>query len=204
LYVGIESKSENLLVGFGGEYKSIMPNRYFTDGSGVKHLNTNVLSTPAVMLYGSYTSGKLTVNAKGILGQNLTNLNFIGGYAITPDNKYIPYNNLSTFIQFNYGVIHQVGLFGGYTKTFGPAKDLPIGSYFYGLGVDKANTASERMISDIYRITPTYSYNYKNWKLGVELEYTNAGWGSRSTTGSINTIERISNSRIYAILQYTF
>lgn len=48
LYVGIESKSDNLLVGMGGEYKSIMPNRYFTDGSGVKHLNTSVLKTPAM------------------------------------------------------------------------------------------------------------------------------------------------------------
>lgn len=205
LYVGIESKSDNLLVGLGGEYKSIMPNRYFTDGSGVKHLNTSVLKTPAVMLYGSYTNGKLTINAKSILGQNLTDLNFIGGYAITPDNKYIPYNNLSTFIQFNYGVKNQVGLFGGYTKNFGPSKDVPTGSNFYGLGVDKPNTSSERMIGDVYRFTPTYSYNYKNWKLGVEYEYTNAAWGTRSAlNGSILNPERISNSRIYAILTYTF
>jgi hypothetical protein len=95
-------------------------------------------------------------------------------------------------------------LFGGYTKNFGPTKDLPVGSNFYGLGVDKANTASEKIISNIYRITPTYSYNYKNWKLGVELEYTNAGWGTRSATGSINETERVANNRIYAILQYTF
>lgn len=203
-YVSIESKSEHLLIGLGGEYKSIMPVRYFTDGSGVKHVNTNVLRTPAAMVYGSYTSGKFTVIAKSIWGQNLTNLNFIGGYAITPDNKYIPYNNVSSFVQLNYGVKHQVGLFGGYTKNLGPTEDLVTGSTFYGMGVDKANTASERMISDIYRIAPTYSYNYKNWKLGVEFEYTNAGWGTRSTTGSIKETERITNNRIYAILQYTF
>lgn len=203
-YVGIESKTDHLLVGLGGSYKSIMPNRYFTDNTNVKHLNTSVLSTPAAMLYGSYTTGKLSVTAKGIYGQNLSNLNFIGGYAITPDNKYIPYNMVSTFVQFNYGVTHQVGLFGGFTKNLGPSKDLPAGSNFYGLGVDKANTAAEKLITDIYRITPTYSYNYKNWKLGVELEYTNAGWGTRSATGSINETERVSNNRIYAILQYTF
>ena len=205
LYVGIESKTEHLLVGLGGEYKSILPNRYYTDGSAVKHLNKNVLRTPAVMLYGSYTMGKLSVNAKGVLGQNLSDLNFIGGYAITPDNKYIPYTNLSTFVQINYGVKHQVGLLGGFTKDFGPSKDLPTGSNFYGLGVDNANTASERMISDIYRITPTYSYNYKSWKLGIEYEYTNAAWGTRSAVnGSILNPERISNSRIYAILAFTF
>jgi hypothetical protein len=204
MYVGIESKTENLLIGLGGSYKSIMPNRYFTDNTGVKHVNTSILSTPAAMLYGTYTSGKLTVTAKGVLGQNLANLNFIGGYAITPDNKYIPYNNLSTFLQLNYGVTHQVGLFGGFTKNLGPSKDLPTGSNFYGMGVDKANTTSEKIISDIYRISPTYCYNFKNWKLGVELEYTNAAWGTRSETGTIQSTERIANSRIYAILQYTF
>ena len=203
-FVGIESKSDHLLVGLGGEYKAIMPNRYYTDNSGAKHLNTSVLSTPAVMLYGTYTSGLLSISAKGVLGQNLVNQNFIGGYAITPDNKYIPYNNMASYVQFTYGVKHQVGLFGGYTKNFGPTKDLPVGSNFYGMGVDKANTASEKIIRDIYRISPTYSYNYKSWKLGIELEYTNAAWGSRSATGSIINPERVSNSRIYAILQYTF
>lgn len=203
-YVGIETKSENLLVGLGGSYKSIMPNRYYTDNASVKHLNTSVLSTPAAMLYGTFASGKLTVTAKGIYGQNLTNLNFIGGYAITADNKYIPYNILSSFVQFNYGITHQIGLFGGYTKNFGPSKALLVEKYFYGLGVDKANTPSEKIISSIYRITPTYSYNYKNWILGVEYEYTNAGWGTRSATGGINESERVANNRIYAILQYTF
>jgi hypothetical protein len=204
-YVSIESKSSNWLVGLGGSYKSILPMRYQTDNLNVKHLNNNLLSTPAVMLYGSYSTGKFVASAKTILGQNLTNLNFLGGYAITPDFKYIPYNAVSSFIHLNYGVKHQFGLLGGYTKNLGPAENLPLGSTIYGLGIDKANTASERIIGDVYRITPTYSYNYKNWKLGVEYEYTNANWGTRSiTTGAVVPTERISNSRIYAILQYTF
>ncbi len=204
LYVSLETKVENLLVGIGGEYKSIMPNRYFTDGT-VKHVNTNVLRTPGMVLYGSWTDGKLTVNAKGILGQNLTGLNFIGGFAVTPDNKYIAYNTMSSYVDVNYGVKHQLGLLVGFTKNLGPAKDLPAGSFIYGLGIDKANTPSERIIRDIYRLTPTYSYNYKNWRLGVELEYTNAAWGFRSAiNGSIRNAERISNARIYSILAYTF
>ena len=203
LYVSLETKGEHLLVGIGAEYKSLMPNRYYMDGL-VKRVNTNVLRTPGMVLYGTWTMGKLSVNAKGILGQNLTDLNFIGGFAVTPNNKYIAYNTLSSYLDVNYGVKHMVGLLGGFTKNLGPSKDLPAGSFIYGLGIDKANTASERVISDIYRITPTYSYNYKNWKLGVEYEYTNAAWGTRSTTGVVVHPERISNSRIYAILAYTF
>lgn len=202
-YVSMETKLDNLLVGIGAEYKSLMPNRYFMDGL-VKRVNTNVLRTPGMVLYGTWTKGKLSVNAKGILGQNLTEFNFIGGFAVTPDNKYIAYNTLSSYLDVNYGVKHQFGLLGGFTKNLGPANDLPAGSFIYGLGIDKANTPSERVIRDIYRITPTYSYNYKNWKLGVEYEYTNAAWGTRSATGAIVHPERISNSRIYAILAYTF
>lgn len=203
LYVSLETKTEHLLVGIGGEYKSMMPNRYYMDGL-VKRVNTNVLRTPAAMIYGSWTSGKVAINAKGILGQNLTDLNIIGGYAITPTNNYIAYNTLTSYVDFNYGIKHQIGLFAGFTKNLGPSQDLPAGSNFYGFGVDKANTPSERMVSDIYRITPTYSYNYKNWKLGVELEYTNASWGTRTATGAILPTERVANSRIYAILAYTF
>ena len=203
-YVSMEAKSEHIMVGLGGEYKTIMPNRHFTDGFGVIRLNTNVLKTPALMLYGTWTSGKLIVSAKGVMGQNLSDLNLIGGYAITPDNKYIAYNSLSSFVHINYGVVHKVGLLGAFTKNLGPSKDVPAGSNFYGFGIDNANTVSERMISNIYRITPTYSYNYENWKLGVEFEYTNAAWGNRSATGSIIHPERISNTRIFAILAYTF
>lgn len=203
LYVSMEAKSENLLVGIGGEYKSLMPNRYYSDGV-VKHVNSNVLRTPGLMLYGSWTQGKLYVNSKFLLGQNLTHLNLIGGYAVTPDNKYIAYNTFSSYIDVNYGIKHQIGLLGGFTKNLGPAKDLPAGSMVYGLGIDKANTGNERIVRDIYRITPTYSYNYKNWKLGVECEYTNAAWGTRSALGAIKQPERISNTRVYAILAYTF
>lgn len=203
LYVSLETKVQNLLLGIGGEYKSIMPNRYYSDGV-LKHVNTNVLRTPGMVLYGSWTDGKLTVNSKAILGQNLTHLNLIGGYAVTPDNKYIPYHTFSSYIDVNYGVKHLIGLLAGYTKNLGPAKDLPTGSSIYGLGVDKANTTSERVVNNIYRITPTYSYNYKNWKLGVECEYTNAAWGIRSPKGAIIQPERISNTRMYAILAYTF
>lgn len=204
LYVSIERKSEHLLVGLGGEYKSIMPNRYFIDGLGVKQINKNVLRTPALMLYGTWTSPKWNISAKSIVGQNLSEMFILGGYAITPDNKYIASNSTTSFVQINYGIKHQIGLFGGYSKNFGPSKDLPVGSNFYGVGVDKANTASEKIIGDVYRITPSYSYNLKNWKLGVELEYTNAAWGNRSITGSIINTDRVSNTRIYAILAYTF
>jgi len=205
LYVSIEYKKNNSLVGLGADYKSIMPTRYKTDLNGVSHVNHDVLSTPALMVYGATTSGDLTVKAKILLGQNLTEHSIIGGYAITPKDEYIPYNSLTSFIHFNYGKAHQIGLLLGYTENLGPSRDLPVGSKFYGFGAANLNTSNEKLIGNIFRVTPTYSFNTKNWRMGVELEYTNAGWGQRSQdNGKIMKLDRSDNYRIYAILMYKF
>lgn len=204
LYVGIEYKKNNMLIGLGGDYKSIMPQRYFVDDHAIQHVNHKVLSTPAIMGYGALTNGKLTVKAKVLFGQNLTEHNIIGGYVITPDNKYIPYNSFSSFIHFNYGKTHQFGLLLGYTANLGPSKSILQAGDFYGFGITNANLANERIIGNIFRITPTYSYNIKNWRLGVELEYTNAAWGNRNIAGKIINLDRSNNYRLYALLMYTF
>jgi len=204
LYVSIEYKKNNMLVGLGGDYKSIMPNRYYTK-NGIKHVNDKTLNTPALMVYGAYNKGNLSIKGKVLLGQNLTEHNLIGGYAITSDNNYIPYNTLTSFVHLNYGKIHQFGLLAGYSANLGPNHTLPLGSNFYGFGVTDANTSNEKMIGNMFRITPTYSYNIKNWRMGVELEYTNAAWGKRALeNGRILNLDRTENYRIYAILMYKF
>jgi len=211
MFLGLEYKQGKMLVGLGASYKSIMPYRYNSDSIinnvkfGVSHVNHKVLSTPAAMIYGVYTSGKLSVKAKALLGQNLTEQTMIGGYAITKDYKCIPYTTMSSYISLNYGKTHQVGLMVGYTANLGPSKTVPGGSNYYGFGLDQANTPNEKIVGTIFRLTPSYSYNINNWQLGVELEYTKAGWGERSATnGNIEHLKMADNYRIYAILMYTF
>ena len=205
LYVGLEYKKNKMLVGLGADYKSIMPTRYITDNNGMKHINHNLLSTPAAMIYGVYTDGDLTVKAKVLYGQNLTEHTIIGGFAITPDQKYIPYNSLTSFVHINYGKTHQFGLLAGFSANLGPSKTIPVGSNFYGFGVVNANTNDEKIVGNLFRLTPTYSYNTGNWRMGVELEYTNAAWGKRSlNNGKILNLDHTENYRIYAILMYKF
>jgi hypothetical protein len=205
LFVGLEYKKNNWLVGLGGNYKSILPTRYITENGVVTSVNKKLLSTPAAMFYGVYTKEKLSVRAKVTYGQNLTEHSIIGGFAITPDNKYIPFNSMASYLHLNYGKAHQFGLLLGYTENMGASSILPANSNFYGFGVANANTTGkEKLIGNIYRITPTYTYLCKNWKFGVELEYTNAAWGTRSTEGQILHLDRVDNYRLYAILSYTF
>jgi len=204
LYVGIEYKKNGMLIGLGGDYKSIMPQRYFVNDQGVQRVNHKVLSTPSIMAYGAYINGEFTAKAKVILGQNLTEHNIIGGYVITPDNKYIPYNSLSSFVHFNYGKTHQFGVLLGYTENLGSSKSIPLLSSYYGFGIANANLTNEKIVGNIFRITPTYSYNIKNWRMGAEVEYTNAAWGARNKAGKIINLDRSNNFRLYALLMYTF
>ncbi|MDD4922128.1 MAG: hypothetical protein PHS30_06580 [Bacteroidales bacterium] len=206
VFVGVEYKKDQLVIGLGGDYKTIMPSRYITEDN-IKRVNNHLLSTPAVMVYGGYTIGKLVIKAKALYGQNLTEHNIIGGYAISPDHKkYIPYNSLSSFIHFNYGKIHQLGLLTGFSANLGPSKTIPAGSNFYGCGIVGSNDpVNEKIIGNVFRLTPTYSYNIKNWRMGVELEYTNAAWGNRSPdNGKILNLDRSDNFRIYGVMMYKF
>lgn len=206
MYLSLEYKNTNYLLGFGLDFKSIMPTRYIFGNElvPVKHVNTKVLSTPAAMFYGSYTNGLFNTRFKAILGQNLAEHSILGGYAITPNNKYLPFDTWTSYVHFNYGKTYEVGLMLGFSENLGAHTALPAGSNFYGFGVDKPNAVDEMMVRDVYRITPSFSYNHKNWKLGAEIEYTNAAWGKRSATGSIGFKERVSNTRVYGILVYTF
>jgi hypothetical protein len=205
LFVSIEYKKSSWLVGLGLDYKSILPTRYITENSIVVRVNKKLLSTPAAMFYGVYAKNKWSVRSKVTYGQNLTEHSIIGGFAITPENKYVPFNSIASYLHLSYGKTHQIGLLLGYTEDLGASSTLTANSNFYGFGVANANiTGKEKLIGNIFRITPTYTYTYENWKFGAELEYTNAGWGSRSTEGKILKLDRAENYRLYAILSYTF
>lgn len=206
LYFSVEQKFKNTTLGIGFDYKSIMPTRYVYDNQIVpqKHINRKILSTPAVLLYGAYKKNLLTIKAKGLYGQNLAEHSLLGGYAITLNNDYLPYNTVSSYLNILYGKTHQAGLLLGYTENLGPNNTLPLFSKYYGFGIEQANTTTERLVKNMYRFAPSYSYNYMNWNLGVEFEYTNAAWGHRAASGSIKFDERNANSRIYAIMVYNF
>jgi len=204
LYASIEYKKNEWLGGIGLDYKCILPERYVPDGNAVTVINNQRLHTPTVTAYGLYKTPEILVQAKALLGQNLVDHALIGGYAITPTHDYIPYNTLSSYVNVVAGKVHQVGMLAGYSSILGPASDLPVGSLFYGLGAESANTVSEKMANSIYRLSPSYSYNVGNWKVGVELEMTAADWAIRQADGSLNTYETTNNYRVYGIAMYKF
>lgn len=206
IYLGAQWQGENHTYGVGVDYKSIAPHNTIPSIGGGTERQKERLNTPAIVGYYRFLSDdrNWTVKAKGLYGQNLTEQSIIGGYAVTPDYSYIAYNSLASFVHINYGKTHQAGLLIGYSANLGPQSDLPAESLFYGFGVSGENSAQERLVSDLFRLSPTYSYNLPNWRIGVELEYTRASWGNRNTTGQIDADATADNYRLYGIFTYLF
>lgn len=204
MYIGGEYKDENLTMGLGLDWKSILPERYITN-LFVKTINYKTLETTSAMLFAKYESSQMNVRFKTILGQNLSDHSMIGGYAITSNHEYIPFDTWANYLGVTYGKTVQGGLFLGYTENLGSHKKINHVNSFYGFGIDKANDPiDEKIVKSVFRITPTITYKYKQWVMGAELEHTVAEWGSRKQNGDIQSLENVSNNRINAILTFNF
>lgn len=204
LYVGAEWQSAGWKTGLGYDFKRIQPQRYELDNGGVQVVSRHYLSSSSVMAYAQYAQPEWSIRFKAVQGQNLSDHNQIGGYALTTDNTCVNYNTFSSFVNLTVGTTHQGGFFAGYTTNQGPSSDLTPGSRFYGNGVDAANTSNEQIIKHLYRLSPSYMYNTGNWRVGVELEFMQALWSTRQANGHLGNTSPSSNQRVYAQLMYSF
>lgn len=104
----------------------------------------------------------------------------IGGYIIDNEHNYLSLNTLASLAQVQYGQIHKLGLFGGYSAILGSTASTNENIYnFYGFGAELIPSSNQyQYIRDMFRVMLTYTYNPKNWRMGVELEYNGVNWGA--------------------------
>lgn len=204
LYLSAEWKADGWLGGVGYDVKRLKPQRYVMDNAGTQIISHEYVLSSSVMVYGQFAQPGWAVRMKAIQGQNLADHTLIGGYAITPDNRCVNYQTFSSFINVVVGTTHQGGLFAGYSTNQGPVSRLTADSRIYGSGIDAANSTNEQVIKHLYRLTPSYVYQTGGWRVGVELELTQALWAKRQPDGQLGTTNPSSNQRLYALLMYTF
>jgi len=195
-----------ITVGGAFDFKSLRPRQFVTslEYADRKYIATERINSYTYMLYAKYQASKLTIKAKGMLGQNLFEHLMLGGYAVrTLDSlsgkeTYTPTNHLFLFGNITYGKEFQVGLFVGYAKNLGTndnfvsAKDR-----IYARGMD---------IAYLYRISPVLTYVYDRFQISTEVEYTAAAYGKIDNLDKgkvLNT--KISDSyRFLVVVQYSF
>ena len=209
-FTGAELNNGKLIAGIGADYKAIRPEKTRMDASSVEGINKSLLNTYSGTAYLMYSHNKLMLMSKTLFGQNLSDHSIIGGYVIDDKHNYLALNSLASFAQVQYGQLHQLGLFGGYSAILGSTKSTEAANYdFYGFGAELLPSNNQfQYIKDMFRVMLTYTYNPQNWRLGLELEYNAANWGSLNKNSSnqfkVSSEDYTAAYRLHAIVMYLF
>lgn len=211
-YAGVTVQGKRWKVGAGAEYMQIKPANVIGD---VK-VSASVRSF-AAQLYADYSGRHWSVKAKSVFGQNLAHLLMMSGYgeyrvtdygvstgalATAPDPndiRYTPMTQSSSWLNVVYNTqrpVHNVraGIFGGYMKNLGTAHDVT--GEVYVRGFDN--------IDQMFRVSPSVSYLYRDLQVGLEYEYTGVMYGTRQPDMTVTDTHLVGNHRAYVILIYNF
>jgi hypothetical protein len=196
IYGGLDFKLGDLKLGAGVEYQDIVPLMDATDKNKKYHL-TGFTG----MVQAHYAKDKLSIKAKGLLGQNMSHLGICSGYGqvADPDNtgkiEFAPLTALSTWAQVQYGGALKFGLFGGYMKNYGADKDLDA-TKIYAIGGGK--------IDSMWRLTPNVTYTAGNVVFGCEFEFTSVAYGKVESKGTVTDTHDVNNLRTLLSVMYNF
>jgi len=177
--------SERLFWGGGIDYKKLTPRLVTT-----QDVKTDAsISTISVMGYLKLSLTPVTIKFQGILGA-VKSVNAADG-----TEEYTPLKSLTAWGEISTGNEIEYGIFFGYSKSLG-ADDNIAGSY-YGRGIN---------IDNVLRISPRIQFNSNKNRIGIELEYTSAGYGVPNdlNKGKVENIKTTSNLRLLTAFYYFF
>jgi hypothetical protein len=185
--------SKPILLGVGIDYKVLTPRIETTK----KIATENTIKSFAGMAYFKYSQPLFSFIAEGIYGQNMTDLMMLGGYAVSKvdsvsgEETYTNIDAFSLWADVSYGKEFQVGLFAGYSENLGSDDEI----------VGKNYSRAENL-GQLFRIAPRVQYTIGKMKMGCELEFTQAEYGTPDIYGKISNGQKINNTRFLIGLFY--
>ena len=201
-----EDKTRELFCGAGVDYKVLVP-RLVTDSNYSTNTSMNNF---AAMGFFKYRNKAITFKIEGIYGQNLYDQIMLGGYAYRYTNdssviargdfNYTSLDNVSTWMDIGtIGKKFQFGIFGGYTKNLGSRFNI----------LNHSNESSfftrGRNIDYVYRISPRVVFISGKMKMGIEGDYSVAGYGtSVNSLGDVQNTTPVSSFRLMYSFFYYF
>lgn len=203
MYSSANESGSALLLGTGIAYKTIVPRLYSDMGTEVYSVDESVSGMTALM-FAKLVTGPVTVKLQGRYGENNTDVLSPSGFAVVSSDAvsgmqiYTPLKTMT-----GWGEVHtngkkiQVGVFGGYLKNLGTVDPMSDASNpVYGL------TTS---ISSLLRISPRVIFISNKFKLGCELEYTSAAYGSGFDVNYLpSSTTTVANTRVLLSTIYSF
>jgi hypothetical protein len=196
MHLQLQMKSDALVFGFGGDWKTLAPR--LQSAAGYKSEET--VSGFSVLGFAKLSLPSLTWKVEATLGQNLTDHLMLGGYAVesvasnTGIETYMPTDVLSVWTDVSSGKKVAFGCFAGYSKNMGASNDI-MGS-LWGRGTN---------IDVIYRVSPRIMWTSGKTRFATELEYTAASFGALEAKGTVaDADEFVGNLRLLVAAYYFF
>ncbi|MCW8849196.1 MAG: hypothetical protein OQJ81_04390 [Melioribacteraceae bacterium] len=180
----LQYSKENVVAGFGVNYKSLKPISEYDNYKVDARVNSY-----SAMAFAKFNLGEVTIKLEGVYGTNLNDVLMLGGYAIksVEDRGELEYTStkiLSAWTDISFGPKNLFGIFAGYTKNLG-TEDINSGTY-YSRGTD---------IEMVWRISPRVQYQMGSTRFAAELEYTTAAYGISNNKGEVENSSNVSNLR---------
>lgn len=188
--------NKNLFAGAGVNYKEL----HFRTFTQNNQLMTDQPGSLSFIGFAKYENKKWDFRVQGIYAENMTDHIMLGGVAVTmvdSVNALIEYSNVKaasawTTVYFKHKGF-KMGGFAGYIQNLGCDKEI-VGP-FYGRGGN---------IHHVYRFSPQWSYQKKNFIIANEWEYTVAAYGTPNEFGQVKDTYEVNNLRFTFSLIYLF
>ena len=214
LYMSMKHVGEHFTIGVGVDALSIMPRKTsFVDREITLEDGTTQTQSVEVSvndrvtgispeIFADYKNGKFNIKGKVIYAQNTAHLIMVSGFGatdfdpLTGSYKYAPIRSASSWLNATYGQKWRAGLFLGYTKNLGAAKDLISTNDIWMRGAKNTDY--------IYRVSPSVAFNYKSLQVALELDHTVVGYGDIALNGSCQALRNVANTRACLLVKYSF
>ncbi len=205
IHYGSTNKSGlKVFTGAGMSYKTIVPRLSNSPSPGVVYKVDERVGGLTAIAFAKITTTAVTAKLQVRYGENISDLLAISGYAIrkigddtSGERVYTPLKSMSFWGEIHTNGNPQVGLFGGLTSNNGTKRAMSDAqNTVFGLGTT---------IRTLYRISPRIMYNSGKVRLALELEYTNAAYGSNYDVNYIPAeTKAVSNMRGLLAVYYFF
>jgi len=158
-------EDNRIILGAAADHKRILPQSR-SDGA----ITNEHLSSFSWMVFSKLTLNRITLKAKLINGENLTEHLLLGGYFAKYDtlhdtySNYRPTRHINIWLNGTYGTKHHdAGIFTGWSKNTSDRRKADEIAFGRGLDIDQC-----------YRISCFYAYKINSLQFWFEAEYTNA------------------------------
>ena len=185
------------LFGAGVDYKSLRP-RLAT----AQLVSTDEqVSAVSLIGYAKLALDPLTIKVEGVMGNNLTDLLMLGGYAVSTMDEttgiaeYTTLGSFSAWGEIIYGTDVQAAVFAGYTQNQGSADNVAGPYYARGANID-----------NVFRVSPRVQWTSGKTRIATELEYTAAAYGTPNVAdkSAVENTTTVSNVRLLVAVFYFF